>query len=192
MANKTTNGQWVNADGLVVKFPQYYADPYNRLNQQRNVNTLGALWQYEIDVDLTQLPTATNFTTDIGNTGTLNGWSLGDAYIPANASVTRVIWVTTVGAVGGTSLTIGTYLQAGTAVSATGLMTATEGVIANMATAGQRIYGAGALVSTTAGTAGVGTKNVYVGIATTGTFTAGQGKLIIEYIDPGADTNTFA
>ena len=192
MAGNTTQGQWYNADGLVVKFPQYYASPAQRVNNQRQVSTMGSIQTLEIDYDLSLIGAGnTSYTTDITNAGTLNGFNLGDPYLPANSSVLRCTMVATSAHTGGTSFTVGTYRQSGTAVAATGLITATEGVIANVAAAGQRIYGAGALVSTTAGTAGVGTSNVYVGITVTGTFTAGQGKIIIEYIDPGADTNTF-
>jgi len=175
---------WHNGDGLDVKFPSYYRNAANFVNRPWALKTFGSTKQLEIEVDLTQIPTGTTWATaDSNNDGTSDSFQEEDPYIPANASVTKVTWVTTVAATGGTSITIGTYQQNGTTISANSLMTATEGAIANMATIGFRIYGNGALLSTSAGTAGVGVNNAFVGITTNGTFTAGTGRLIIDYID---------
>lgn len=184
---------WQNADGLQVKFGNYWSDPKNFANRPFALNVDGAVKQVEIDYDLTQIPTGTvSYHADLNNDGTLDGWSDEDFFLPAGSSIVRVTLVATVGATGGTSFTVGTYRQTGAAVAATGLITATEGVIANIATAGQRVLGAGSLTSATAGTAGVGANNVCVGVATTGTFTAGKGKIVIEYIEglPAAFANT--
>lgn len=179
---------WTNADGLVVRQPQDFAKNLNGENRTTYLVTYGAINQLEIDVNLAKIAGGTvNFTSDLNNDNTLDGFNSGDVYIPAGASVVRVTWVTTEGAVGGTSFTVGTYLENGTAIGATSLLTATEGVLANVNAVGKRVYGAGSLVAATAGTAGVGTADAYVGIGTTGTFTAGKGRLIIEYIDGIAD-----
>lgn len=173
---------YTNADGLQVKFPNYYTDPYNAVNKARTIVTQGATEIIELHVDLSKLATGvTSFTTDLNNDGTRDGFSDEDPRIPANSAVESVEWITQVAAVGGTSWTVGTYKIDGTTISANSLMTATESVTANAATIGFKIYGAGALTATTAGTAGVGTKNAYVGITPSGTFTAGQGLLIIKY-----------
>jgi hypothetical protein len=172
---------WQNADGLTVKFGNYYSDPKNFVNKPLAVSTMGATKQLEVDFDLSKIPTGTvSYADDLNNDGTLDGWSDEHASIPANAAIIQVRMIFTVAAAGGTSWTVGTYRQTGAAVSATGLMTATEGVTAN-GVLGGRINGAGALTTATA--AGVGVNNVWVGIATTGTFTAGAGRLIIDYIE---------
>lgn len=181
-------GTWQNSDGLLVKFPAYYAANPRALNRPRALNIDGAIKQIEVDIDLTLIPTGTvSYSSDLDNDGTLDGFNTGDAYLPANSSVLRATLIAVTAATGGTSFTIGTYGLTGSAIAATGLVTATEGVIANINTIGKRVYGAGALVATTAGTAGVGTADAYIGVATTGTFTAGKVKLIVEYIQPLPD-----
>jgi hypothetical protein len=180
--------QWQNADGLTVKYAGYFRDPANAVNKVHDLVVAGAIKQMEIDFDLTRIPTTTvSYTTDLNNDGTKDGFNIGDAYLPANSSVLRVTVVATTAAAGGTSFTVGTYTIAGAAIVATGLVTATEGVLANINTIGKRVYGNGALVASTAGTGGVGTADAFIGISTTGTFTEGKGRMIIEYIDPVAD-----
>jgi hypothetical protein len=179
---------WQNADGLQVPFGSYWSDPSNFVNKAKAVNTLGQIKQLVVDVDLTRIANGTvGYSADLNNDGTADGFHDGDVRLPANASVLRATLVMRTAAAGGTSFTVGTYNKAGTAIVATGLITATEGVLANVNAIGKRIYGAGALVATTAGTGGVGTANAYIGIAVTGTFTAGTGTLVIEYIDPTAE-----
>lgn len=179
---------WTNPDGLQVKLANYYNDPYNSANQARAISTMGSAKELVIDVDLTQIATGTtSFTTDLNNDGTRDGFSDGDPRLPAYSSVLDVRYLATVAATGGTSFTVGTYRLTGTTISATSLLTATEGVIANHDTIGKRTYGAGALVSTAAGTVSVGANDAYIGITTSGTYTAGKGKLIVRYIDTLAD-----
>lgn len=180
--------QYQNADGLAYRGPDYYKQGGGNVNRLTGLKTFGAIKQYEIDVDLVKIPNGTvSYTTDLTNGGAVTGFNGGDCRIPAYGSVVRVTAVVVEAATGGTSITIGTYNQAGTAIAATGLMTATEGVIANFDTIGKRTYGAGSLVSTSAGTASVGAVDAFVGIAATGTFTAGKLRLIIEFIDPLPD-----
>lgn len=183
-------GTWHNPDGLRVKFAEYYKDPANFVNVPRELaNKGGAVKEMIIDYDLAQLSAmgGTSFTTDINNDGTRDGFNDGDYRLPKRSSVLRVTILATESAAGGTSITVGTYTKAGAAVAATGLVTATEGVTANLA-AGKRTFGAGALAAAAAGTDGVGANDVYVAIASTGTFTAGKGRILVEYIDPLGDT----
>ena len=181
--------RWTNADGLQVAFPDTFKANPRRYNQTTGIEIDGAFEQIEIDVDLVSIATGTvSYSSDLNNDGTADGFSLADGYIPANSSVTRVLLVMTEAAVGGTSFTVGTYLKNGTAIGATSLITATEGVLANVNAIGKRIYGAGSLVSAAAGTAGVGTSDAFIGIAPTGTFTAGKGRLIIEYMQSVPDS----
>lgn len=179
---------WNNPDGLQVQFGNYWSDPTNFVNKAKSTSRLGARKELVIEVDFTRIPTTTvSYSADLNNDGTADGFHDGDVRLPANASIVSAVFITKVAAVGGTSFTVGTYKKDGTAVAATGLFTATEGVIANVNAAGKRTYGAGALLATTAGTAGVGAANVYVGISTTGTFTAGTGVLVIDYLDPNGE-----
>lgn len=179
---------WQNSDGLTVRFPIDFISNPRAVNRVTALNTRGAIKELEIDVDLTKIPTGTvSYTSDLNNDGTLDGFNTGDTYLPADSSVLRITWIAKDAAAGGTSFTVGTYALTGAAIDADGLITATEGVLANTNAAGKRIYGAGAYVATTAGTPGVGTADAYIGVSTTGTFTAGTARLIIEYIDPVAD-----
>jgi hypothetical protein len=180
---------WTNPDGLQVKFPNYYRNPANFVNRPRALPSKGGLIkEIVIDYDLPRLgASGVSYTADLNNDGTLDGFHTGDIYLPANASVLRVTLVASEVAVGGTSITLGTFGLTGTAISANSLITATEGVLANLNTIGGRTYGAGALVSTSVDTAGVGTADAYIALTASGTFTAGKGRILIEYIDPLGD-----
>lgn len=176
--------RWTNADGLQVAFPNYYSAYPKLPNQARFLESDGAVKMVEIDYDLTQIPTGTvSYSSDLNNDGTVDGFSNADSYIPAGSTVLRAIVIASTAATGGTSFTVGSYGKTGTAIAATGFVTATEGVLANINTVGKRTLGAGALCAAAAGTAGVGTADAYIGIGTTGTFTAGTGRIIIEYIE---------
>lgn len=180
--------KWQNNDGLGVKFGNYSTDPVNFVNRARHINRRGLVKEIVYDYDLTRVPTGTvAYTEDLNNDGTRDGFSTGDIYLPANSSVLRVTLIVRTAAAGGTSITLGTYGLTGTAISANSLITATEGVLANLDTVGARTYGAGALVAATAETPGVGTADAYIALAATGTFTAGTGRILIEYIDPLGD-----
>ena len=184
-------GTWVNPDGLRVPFADYYKVPSNFVNVPRELASKGGLVkEMVIDYDMLQLSNSggTSFTTDNDNNGVVDGFNDGDFRLPKHSSVLRVTVIATEAAAGGTSFTVGTYTKAGAAVAATGLVTATEGVLANINAAGKRTLGAGALTAAAVGTAGVGAADVYVAIAATGTFTAGKGRILVEYIDPLGDT----
>ena len=181
---------WQNADGLSVKFPNYYSDHKNFVNRLRGIGeTLGAVKQAVFEYDLSKIAAGgTTWTRDLNNDGTNDGFDTGDFYLPAYSSILRVTLLVTTAAAGGTSITLGTYGLTGTAISATSLITATEGVLANLDTVGARVYGAGALVSNAVETASVGSADAFVAMAAAGTFTAGKGKIYIDYIDPIADS----
>jgi hypothetical protein len=184
-----SSGAWVNPDGLKVPFGNYYKTPANFVNRARALPSKGGLIkEIVIDYDLAKLGAdGVSYTTDINNDGTVDGFTTGDCYLPANASVLRVVSVTSVAAVGGTSITLGTFALDGTAIDADGLITATEGVIANQNLVGGRTYGAGAYVATSVDTPGIGTADGYLAITASGTYTAGKGRILIEYIDPLGD-----
>lgn len=175
---------WTNPDGLQVRFADDWKDAALRKNRPGSLRVAGARKQIEVDLDLKYLPAgAVNFSADLNNDGTKDGFYAGDTHLPAHASITNVFLVSGETAVGGTSIKVGLFQANGTPIDDDGLITATAGVTANMAI-GERINGDGALVATTAGTAGVGSNDAYIGITATGTFTAGKARLVIEYIDP--------
>lgn len=177
---------WTNADGLQVKFANYWNDKTNFVNRPRAVEMDGMVKQLVIDYDLV-VPAGVQYTADLNNDGTADGFDIGDTYLPAFASVLRTVVYVTEAAAGGTSITLGTFQRSGTVISANSLITATEGVLANLDTVGARTFGAGALNASAVETASVGANDAYVGLTVTGTFTAGKGKIIIEYIDPIGD-----
>ena len=104
-----------------------------------------------------------------------------DAFIPAGSYITGAsLIVTTAFTSGGSAtLTVGTYQQDGTVVDADGI----DATIALAALAANKAVACdGAAVG---GTATVGANDVYVeAIYGTAAFTAGEAKLVIEYIEP--------
>lgn len=175
---------WTNADGLQVRFGEDWADPALRKNRAGTLRVAGARKQVEVDLVLKLLPAgAVNFSADLNNDGTKDGFYNGDVHLPAYASITDVYLVSGETAAGGTNIKVGLFQANGTAIDDDGLITATAGVTANMAI-GERINGDGALTSATAGTASVGANPAFIGVTATGTFTAGKARLVVEYIDP--------
>lgn len=104
-----------------------------------------------------------------------------DAFIPAGSYITGAsLIVTTAFTSGGSAtLTLGTYQQDGTVVDADGI----DATVALAALAANKAVACdGAAVG---GTATVGANDVYVeAIYGTAAFTAGEAKLVIEYIEP--------
>ena len=100
-----------------------------------------------------------------------------DAAIPAGSYITAASLVVKTAAAGGTNVTIGLITAAGADIDADGIdaTVATADLAANKAVACN-----GALVG---GTATVGAADGYVDIDVTGTFTAGELLLVIEYIE---------
>ena len=104
-----------------------------------------------------------------------------DAFIPAGSYITgaHLIVSTAFTSAGSATLTIGAYTQAGAAVDADGI----DAAIALAAIGADKAVACdGALVG---GTATVGGADVYIeAIYGTAAFTAGEAKLVIEYIEP--------
>ena len=104
-----------------------------------------------------------------------------DAFIPAGSYITGAhLIVTTAFTSGGSAtLTIGTYTQAGAAVDANGI----DDQIALAALAADKAVACNG--DAVGGTATVGGADVYVeAIYGAAAFTAGEAKLVIEYIEP--------
>jgi hypothetical protein len=194
MAGNTVKGQWQNADGLPVKFPQVYADPAQRINKPVALaSDQKAVQEILIPFDLSKLAAGTtSYTTDLTNSGTTTGFAEHDAHIPANSTVLSTDVVFGVTGAGGTSITVGLYKADGTAISANGLVTATEGVTANM-TVGKTIVGAGTLaVAASNVRTGIGASNAWPAITTAGTFTAGSGYVLIRYVDLASNPELYS
>lgn len=180
---------WNNPDGLTVLQPSDLQANVNAENRGKTLRTGGGIKQVEMDINFVKITAngGTNFSADLNNDGTNDGFHGGNLKIPSHSSILRVILVTTEAATGGTSFTVGLAQENGTAIDNTGLVTATEGVIANVNAVGKRVYGAGAFVATAAGTASTGAIDGFIRVATTGSFTAGKARMIVEYIDAFAD-----
>ena len=123
-----------------------------------------------IDLDLTLLGStfgASNITPNMPT-------------IPANSFITNATLIMSTAATSGgaATLDIGTYLASGTAVVAAGLTSASA--ITTIDAIGEVLKCAGTQVN---GTITIGTAPVYIGAKYgTAAFTAGVGKLIIDYI----------
>ena len=118
--------------------------------------------------------------TALGTTFTSTNINVQNPVIPANSYITRatLIMSTAATSAGAATLTIGTYNAAGTAVDADGI-DATIALTA-MDAIGEVVKCDGVQAN---GTLTVGTADVYIGaIYATAAFTAGQGKLLIEYL----------
>lgn len=181
-------GTWQNKDGLTVRYPDYYKSPANFVNRPRALNTDGAIKQIVIDYDLTKIADGTvGYPYDLNNDGTNDGFNTGEVYIPANSSILRAVVLSTETASGGTSFALGTFTLTGSEIDANGIVTDTEAVTANLVK-GDRVYGNGAYVAATTGTNGIGAADGYLALTVTGTFVAGKGLIIIEYVDMNGDS----
>lgn len=168
---------WQNKDGLQVRFPGYHKDPANRANRLTGLSTYGAIKQLEMDFDLEHITASSvSYSSDLNNDGAVDGFNSGDAMIPAGAVVVSCKMIFSEAAAGGTSIIVGGYQLDGTAIDDNGFVTAT---LTAAMTKGAMIVNAGADI----GVFVSDTLDSYIGIAATGTFTAGKGRLILEYID---------
>ena len=155
---------WTNADGLTVLMHE----------EQGEVETTGRVGpiRQSIVVDLADATTlGTSYTAAAGPT---------EAFVPANALVVSAHFITETAFTSGGSgtLGIGFYNAAGSTIDVDGI----DAAVAKTAidAIGESVVCDGALVD---GTATVGTADAYVGfLYATAAFTAGSGKLVIEYI----------
>ena len=154
---------YTNADGLFTLTGTGQGDPKN------NGGALNAVKWLVVEIpDATLLGTAQTAPTP------------NDAFIPAGSYITAATLVVTTAFTSGGSGTLGLGLfnAANAAIDADGI----DAAIAKTALAADTVVLCnGALVG---GTAGVGAANAYVGaLYATAAFTAGAGKLVIEYIE---------
>lgn len=97
--------------------------------------------------------------------------------IPANAVITGARFVTDTPFVGGTSYIVGLFTSAGVAIDDDGLLTAANLPLANINAKGKTVVGTGALVN-----APIGANAGELVVTATGTFTAGKGRVIVQYL----------
>lgn len=177
---------WQNADGLQVRFASDWKSNALRTNRAGTVNNHGSIKEIVINYDLKKLPAgAVNYTADLNNDGTRDGFYNGDVSIPANATIVEGFLVSGEAAAGGTSIEVGLFQKTGAAIDSDGLLLPASGITANMAL-GDRINFDGAFVAAAAGTNGIGANDGFIGITTVGTFTAGRGRIVIRYIEAAA------
>lgn len=105
-----------------------------------------------------------------------------DPFMPRGAVIQSAkVYVKT--AFAGGNLLVGTYEHNNTAIDADGLVTATEGAVANLV-AGAAITGAGAQVGKAVGTLGAAGV-IHVGITASAAMTAGEATVVVEYVYTG-------
>ncbi len=148
----------INADGLQIRFGR---DQGVRGNKAGVTNSTTKLNELVLEVTLTGAA-RTIYTTDLNNDGTLEGFGGLDAYLPANCVIKGQNVIVLETPAGGTNYAVGTYLAAGTVDDADGIRT----------TAGAD----GAQVGTQI------TAKRHVGVVTTGVYTAGRIKVIVQYV----------
>ncbi len=148
----------VNSDGLMVRFGRDQGVRGARAGVTTSTTKLNELI---LEVDLEGVA-RTIYTADLNNDGTADGFSGLDGYLPANSVILdqNVIVLETLA--GGTNYAVGTYQEDGTVDDADG-------------------------IRTTAGADGVQvgtqlTAKRFVGVVTTGTYTAGRVKIIVQYL----------
>lgn len=154
------NEYWVNADGLRVGFGT--ANTRNEL--AGGVETKGRVRQMEMKIF---------FDKDVTDADVRN------AVIPAGAIVLSAKTIVREAFVGGTAVTVGTVTTDGVTSDADALITATAGAVANL-TANAVIEADGALAGEATASA------VNLTYATTGSFTAGEAVVLVEYVMPAA------
>lgn len=150
----------VNSDGLLLRFGR---DQGKRGAKAGVTTSTTKINELVLTVDL-EGAARTIYSTDRNNDGTVDGFSGLDTPLPAGARILRQAALQLEAPAGGTSFTVGTYLENGTVDDADGIRVA-------------------------AGTDGaqVGTQLTaarHVGVTTVGTYTAGIYKIVIEYMIP--------
>lgn len=148
----------INSDGLLLRFGRDQGVRGARAGVTTSTTKLNEL---VMTVDLTGAA-RTIYTTDRNNDGTNEGFGGLDAYLPAGAVIRaqHVVVLTTLA--GGTNYAVGTYQEAGTVDNSIGIRTTlgADGTLVGTQLAAKR----------------------FVGVVTTGTYTAGKVKIIVQYL----------
>lgn len=151
-----------NSDGLT----RNYGIPTK--NQEALVGTKGVRNELVVLVNFNDLPAPRDGSA----------YDNSQDYIPKGAVVESCKLITTVAWAGGTNLTLGFNTKANAAIDADGIdvTIATAALTANSVIVCDGVVATNAIVSATA--------DAYITAATTGTYTAGQSKLVITYLVP--------
>lgn len=152
---------YINQDGLETRFG---SDIGNR-GMKAGVTT-GAGKRRELVLMLTLKDLGANgtgFTADLNNDGVKDAFNSSNTPLPANVRIDKATLVQLEAPAGGTSFTVGTFLENGTVVDDDGILVA----------AGTQ----GAQVGTMSGVS-----ELFVAAKAVGTYTAGRFKVIVEYI----------
>lgn len=150
---------WDNFDGLKVKFGLERAE----INP-KGMNAVQAAQHMTVSIDLTD---------DNLQSASVSEW---DGFIPAGSYITKASLIVKTAAAGGTSIDIGLAEQDGSVIDADGI---DVGVLTAAMAANKAVDCDGALVG---GVDTIGAANAVVYITKTGTFTAGELDLVIEYV----------
>ncbi len=157
---------WTNSDGLEVRFKNPEAGQL-----AAGLNTMGAIKTLELDLDYVSAAVTAASDTQA-------------AALPAGAFIVNAFLVGKVAAAGGTSIAIGMANKDGTSAVADSILTAALGVTANLtATSAIACNGNRAVAASNIHTKFSNTADGYVYTTKVGTFTAGTGRLIINYIE---------
>ena len=167
-----TSKTWTNEDGLQVPFGQDQARETGAIAGKIAMD--GPVAYLVMDVNFDDFP---DYTADLNNDGTLNGFSDSDAYIPAGSYIVSATLIIETLFAGGTDYDIGIYEQDGTAISAQGIDATL--VLADIDGAADVVKCNGALAG---GILSVGSDDAYIKFVEEGTFTAGKMKLVIAYV----------
>lgn len=151
-------GNTINADGLQIRFGR---DQGVRGAKAGVTTSTTKLNELVLEVALAGVA-RTIYTTDLNNDGTNEGFGGLDAYLPAGCIPISQNVIVLETLAGGTNFAVGTYAAAGTVDDADGIRT----------TAGAD----GAQINTQLAA------KKHVGVVTTGTYTAGRVKIIIQYM----------
>jgi outer membrane protein assembly factor BamB len=156
---------WTNADGLVVRFNGEQGKHAWRFAVTRED---GKIVEASAKINLAALgANGVTYTADLNNDGTLDGFLENDFRIPAGFVIESARLIVTEAGVGGTSVALQNYTQAGAVGTANSLVTATQGANANL-TLNAVITGTGALVGTRLAA------DTFPGLVVVGTYTAGE------------------
>lgn len=151
----------INSDGLLLRFGRDQGVRGAKAGVTTSTTKRNELVLF---VDLEGVA-RTVYSTDRNNDGTADGFGGLDTPIPAGAIILGQKAIQIEAPAGGTSYQVGTYQENGTAIDDDGIRLPTTGAD-------------GAQINTQLAT------KAYVGVKTVGTYTAGQFKIIIDYMIP--------
>jgi hypothetical protein len=155
---------WQNADGLQVRFNGEQGNHDNRWAVTRED---GKIVEASLRLALKDLgANGASYTADLNNDGTLDGFTTHDFRIPAGYVVESARVIVKEAAVGGTSIALESYNEAGAVQTANAYFTATQGALANL-TLNSAVLGTGTAIGVRAAAA------VIPAIKAVGTFSAG-------------------